>query len=313
MGSNIDAQIADIAALHHGVFSSEHLRRLGVSHRARQHRLDMGRWQLVHDRVFRIAGVPTTWKGAVLAACWAGGTRAVASHRSAAALWQVPGRRESTIELTCPRWRRARHDGLLVHETTTLGIHDVTTLEAIPVTTIERTIFDLSGAVSASTVDLAIDNALRRELTDLAALAATLRRVGKRGRPGTQLLRRLLHDRSPELAVTESERERLLLRMLRRHGFPDPVAQFEIRDRDGRLVARPDFAYPDVKIAIEYDSFQEHVGKAALVRDSARRNALIARDWAPIVATAEDLRRGGNQLASDLRMARAGRLDKPAS
>ena len=107
--------------------------------------------------------------------------------------------------------------------------------------------------------------------------------------------------------MSGSERERLLLRLLRRHGFPKPTPQLEIRDGDGRLVARPDFAYPDLKIAIEYESYRHHVGKAALVRDTARRNAVVALGWAPIAATAEDLRTGGHQLASDLWRARSHR------
>ncbi len=313
MDANIDVLVGEIAAAHHGVFSFSHLQELGVSHRVGQRRLDTGRWQRVHDRVYRIAGAPPTWKGDLLAACWAGGTRAVASHRSAAALWEIPGRRQELVEITCPRWRRARHDGLVVHETSALGPRDITLVDTIPVTTIERTLFDLCAVARSTTVDLAIDNALRRDLTDVIALERTLRRVGRRGRSGTLTFRKLLQDRSPDLALTESEREQLLLLMLRRHGFPAPVAQLEIRDDDGRLIARPDFAYPAEKIAIEYDSYQEHTGKLALVRDSARRNAIVGHGWAPITATAEDLRRGGRQLASDLRMARARRLAEPAS
>ncbi len=60
-----------------------------------------------------------------------------------------------------------------------------------------------------------------------------------------------------------------------------PCRNTQIRDRDGRLVARADFAYPDLKIAIEYDSYAHHVGKEALVRDSARRNAVVALGWLP--------------------------------
>src|SRR3954447_6361471 len=147
MDSDIDRRVAEIAAVHHGVFSLGHLQDLGTSHRARQHRLDTGRWHQLHDGAYRLAGAPRTWKGSLLAACWAGGSRAVASHRSAAALWQLPGRREDLIELTTPRWRRARHDGLLVHESTALGVRDITILDAIPVTTVERTIFDLCASV----------------------------------------------------------------------------------------------------------------------------------------------------------------------
>jgi hypothetical protein len=63
---------------------------------------------------------------------------------------------------------------------------------------------------------------------------------------------------------------------------------------------------------MEYDSYQHHVGKAALVRDSRRRNALMAIGWIVLAATAEDVRYGsGAQFARDVRKAR--RTREPAS
>ena len=122
---------------------------------------------------------------------------------------QVSG--ETLAEVTCPRWRRARHDGLLVHETTALSDRDMTAVDGIPVTTIERTILDLAAVCSSFTVDLAIDSAIRRQLTNVDKLCAMLRRVGKRGRKGTKTLRRLLADRDSQYTPTESEREQMLL------------------------------------------------------------------------------------------------------
>ena len=50
---------------------------------------------------------------------------------------------------------------------------DLTFIDGIPVTTVERTIFDLCAVRGPKTVDLAIDNALRRSLTTFEHLAAT--------------------------------------------------------------------------------------------------------------------------------------------
>jgi len=234
--------------------------------------------------------------------------RAVASHRAAAGLHEIPGGREDLIEITCPRWRRAQHDGLLVHETRALTDHDRTVVDKIPTTTVERTIFDLAAVCGPFTVELAIDNALRRELTTLDELGVTLRRVGKRGRKGTKLLRSLLAERDPAYTPTESERELMLVRLLRQHGLPKAERQFSIHDDEGNFIARPDLVYRDLKIAMEYDSYERHVGKHALVRDSRRRNAVSALGWIVLVATAEDVRYGnGNVFARDVRMARQSR------
>ena len=313
MNETADSRVASFAALHHGVFRLSDLVEMSITRVQRRRRVESGRWLVLYDGIYRIAGVPPRWTGDLLAATWAGGRRALASHRSAAALWDLPGGSRDDVEIVCPRWRRAQERGLVVHESRLLHPADAATRDGIPVTSVERTIFDLAGVARRTTVDLAIDNALRRELTDLPRLEATLLRLARRGRAGTQLFRQLLADRDPTARLSESERERLLFRMLLRHGFPLPVAQHEIRDDLGNFVARPDFAYPDLKIAIEYDSVQEHTGKLALFRDSARRNGIVALGWAPITATAVDLRRGGNQLADALRRARNRRISESAS
>jgi predicted transcriptional regulator of viral defense system len=305
----IDQLVSAIAEGHHGIFGAHHLEQLRVSAHERHYRLRIGRWIAVHDGAYRSAGAPLTWHGRVLAACWAGGVRAAASHRTAAELWALPGRDPALVEVTCPRWHRARHEGLVVHESLALDEIDVTTRDGIPVTKAARTLFDLAGLVGKDlregTVDLAIDNAFRRNLTTTADLQATLDRLARRGRAGSGRLRQMLRDRNP--AVTESEAERRVLRIFHRHGLPSPVVQYEIRDDADCFVARVDFAYPDLKIAIEYDSYEHHIGTVAHDHDGDRRNAILGAGWYPITATAAHLRGDGSRLALDVRRARTQR------
>jgi hypothetical protein len=229
----------------------------------------------------------------------------VASHRSAAELRSLPGRSTAFLEILCPRWRRARHDGLVVHESLEFEDEDRDQVDGIPTTTVERTLFDLASVVDPTVLDLAVENALRRGITSKLELQRTLTRLGKRGRRGSARFRKAIELHLADRALTESEAELRLLRLIERLGFPSPLPQYEIRDDDGRLVARVDFAYPELKIAIEYDSYAHHLGKEAHDRDGARRNAVVGLGWLPITATAADVRRGGRRLAIDLRRARA--------
>jgi hypothetical protein len=302
----LDVLVSQVAEQNHGVFGIHHLADLGVADHVRDHRLESQRWALVFEGVYRIVGTPLGWSGLVLAACWAGGMRAVASCCTAAELRRLPGRSTSPIEITCPRWRRARHDGLLVHESLSLDEQDFDTVDGIPTTCVPRTLFDLA-MVRPAVLDLAIENALRRGLVTKPELERTLVRLGRRGRPGTQAFRRSVELHLADRALTESDAELRLLRLIERLGFPTPVPQYEIRDTGSRLVARVDFAYPDLKIAIEYDSYAHHLGAEAHDRDGARRNAIVGLQWIPITATGADVRNGGHRLAIDLQRARSQR------
>lgn len=225
----------------------------------------------------------------------------MASYRAAAALWGLSGGRE-VVEITCPRWRRTQKDGeLVVHESRLLTADDVAVRDAIPCTTVERTIFDLAGVAGTGTIDLAIDSALRRELTTLDRLRAVGSRVAKRGRPGSAKFRAAVEQRDPDAALPESEPERLLAEALVKQGLPRPVHQHVVRNARSGFIARVDLAYPDDRIVIEYESIEHHTGKAALLRDSARRNAMAGVGLTVLTATIADLRDSAARLAGEVR------------
>jgi hypothetical protein len=288
-----DAVLAAHAERHHAVFRTLHAGFAGLTARQIQVRIADRRWQELYRDVFRISGAPLTWKGELLAACWAGGFRALASHRAAAKLHGLPGGRDDVLEITCPHWRRARHRGLLVHETRALAAPDMTMVDGIPVTTVDRTLFDLAGLFgSRRVVELALENALRRELVTLDQLDGTVRRLSRRGRRGGPALRGLLEAREPTRRPTESEMETLLVQTIRAHGLPEPVVQYEVWS-GAAFVARVDAAYPEARVAIEYDSDAFHTGRTAVSRDRQRRHRLVAAGWITIDVGAEDLSRGG--------------------
>lgn len=294
-----DVELARIAAQHHGIFTIHHARAVGFSDDEICRRRDAGSWLALHKAALRIAGAPRLWRGDLLAACWAGGFRAYTSHRSAAALWRLPGGRRDLIEVTCPRWRRARHDGLVVHETKADSRIDLVEIDGIPVTTPARTLLDLGAVCGARTVELAVEAALHRGIVTMSSLDAILSRLGRPGRNGAGVLRAVVRMRNPHAAPTESAMETRIIQILRAGGLPEPHRQVVIRTA-GRFVARVDLAYPQWRIAIEYDSHEWHLGGDALVRDATRRNAVIAADWIPITATVKDVRDGGTLLCASI-------------
>ncbi len=292
-------ELSKLAARQHGVFTVEHARLLAIEAKTLDRLAAMGAVERVHHGVLRFRAVPSMWKGDLLAACWAGGFRAVASHRSAAALWGLKGGRRHIAEITCPRWRRAQHDGLVVHEHTALDPSDCTVVDGIPVTTPELTLLGIAATCSASVLEMALDRAENDRLVTPTSVRSLVGRMARPGRPGIVALRTLLDSRNPEDGIPASERETMLRQGLRAHGLPEPTLQHRI-EHEGVFIGRVDAAYPDAWIAIEYDSYEFHGGRLALVRDSERRTNLLAAGWRPFTATDVELKSGCRTLAPAL-------------
>src|SRR4051794_20795381 len=110
----MDEHVAALARQQHGLITLAQLDEISTTRRQRQWRLRTGRWESPYTGVYRIAGIPPSWRSELLAACLAGD--GVASHRSAAAVWDLPGAHHNRVEIITERWEREQHARLVVHE-----------------------------------------------------------------------------------------------------------------------------------------------------------------------------------------------------
>ena len=130
-------------------------------------------------------------------------------------------------------------------------------------TTVGATLFDLGGVYRPGMVELGVGARVADgRLVTIAELERTVKRLSRRGRPGGPTLRQLLEARAPDRRPTESVMETRLLQALRAHGLPEPVPQYEVWP-GGAFIGRVDLAYPEARIAIEYDSDEFHTGRNA--------------------------------------------------
>lgn len=275
---------------------------LGMSSSAIGRRLTSGEWLRVCEGVYRVAVVPASWEQSLWAAVLCLGEDAVVSHRAAAALLKLPGYEPGIIEVTCldiprkPRW-----EGLHIHCTDLMMRPYIMEIDGLPVTFVPRTLMDLGSVERPARVGAALDDALRRGLTSFGELRGFLDEVAVRGRRGVGVLRRLLAERDPSQAPTESVLEEMVLRCLRTAGFPEPVRQLEIFE--GSLpIARLDLAYPKSKVAIEADGYQYHSSKEVWEKDRRRDAMLMVRGWRVIHVTWDQIHRRPEEFLRDLRV-----------
>lgn len=81
---------------------------------------------------------------------------------------------------------------------------------------------------------------------------------------------------------------RLMLRFAR---LPSPECNGEIRDADGRFLARGDLVYYRHKVVVEYDGWHHERDARQRQKDHLRRERLEAAGWRVIVVTIEDMKK----------------------
>jgi very-short-patch-repair endonuclease len=290
-----DRALAERAELQHGVVSREQALSCGLTQGSLQRRIAAGRLVPVHPGVYRSAGAPTTWEQAIVATCLACGPETVASHRSAGVLW---GLLEATdaIEVTTPRPRCPRPTGTVLHRSTDLVPGHVTVRHGVPVTNPLRTMVDLGAVVERRFVEDALDRGLVSRLFSVEAVEWMLFDVARPGRRGCGVLRRILDERALGTARPDGLLEPRMARLMRSAGLPPARFQYVVPGAGARV----DFAYPDLRLAIEVDGFATHGSPRAMREDHNRQNRLLTAGWRTVRFTWHDVVRSPTDVRTVL-------------
>jgi hypothetical protein len=207
---------------------------------------------------------------------------AVVSHHSAARLWGGIVPEDGGVHLACPG-KRPQVDGIRAHRGGRRKA--VTRWRGLPVTTPVQTFLDLANQLDL--VDLVVlgDSLVRRKRVTVDLLVDTA--AAFRG-SGARLARRAAGLVRADVDSPMETRLRLLVVLA---GLPEPVVNHIVRWPDGRVRYRFDLAYPDARLAVEYDGWQ-HVGSETQWHtDLGRREWLDSNGWRIVVIIAKDLHR----------------------
>ena len=289
---------AQRAASHHGLVDRGWLIAAGVPAGQLQRWLSEGRLQKVHTGVYRLAGVPITWEQRVLAAVLGAGHGSAASHRSAGRLWSMC--ESDVLDVSVPPGRRRRLSGVSLHMSGDLVGSTLSLRRGIPVTNPLRTLVDLGAVLTPAELEDALDRALVARLVKVAGVEQALDQLARRGRPGIAAMRAMLDQRALGRQRPDSLLESRMARLLRRFDLPPAAFQYVI-SRNGRFVARVDFAYAHLRLAIEVDGYENHGTRRGRQSDYDRDSDLLALGWRVIRFTWEDVVLRPEKVAARLR------------
>jgi hypothetical protein len=229
----------------------------------------------VQPRVYRLAGAPRTWESRLLAACLSSG--GWASHLSCARLWNMSD--SDDLHVTIPHARRARLTDVTVHRSSDVAKEHKLFRNGIPTLTPMRALVDIGAVADAAAVEDALDRALVQRLFVIASVERALAKLAKPGRSGAGVLRAVLDERALRDGIPDGLLEPRMARLVKKYGLPMPVFQHRVYSKGGVFLGRVDFAYPELRIAIEVDGWEAHSTPAQLDQDLARQNQLILNGW----------------------------------
>lgn len=259
-----------------GSITSAEIQALGGSREWLSRREREGWLERCGPSTYRLPGATSEWHATLAAACHRLG--GVVSHESAAQLHGMPRLRKGLLIVTVPVRRSNRYPGVDVRQKTDLTPEQVTERAGLPVTTPARTILDLAAHLGVNRLGRLVDWTVSHDLTSHETLLGLFADLGRRGKPGTKTMRKVMEDRGGAPDRDPSELEARLLDLIERASLPPPIREFRapwLAPGNGRV----DLAYGEHLLVIEADSRRWHTQADAFLTDRERDNLAQLAGW----------------------------------
>ena len=286
----LEAAIRELAQRQLGNFERRQLLRLGLGSGAIKARLHNGSWAVRYHGVYCQAPARQDAPARIHAAVLAGGPTAVASHCSAAFLWDFLPHYQPPPEISLPTGdRRPRH--ILTHRCPSLDRPDISLQHGVKVTSRARTLLDIAPQLTAKQLTRLVNDALREHNIRPDGLSDVIERNPLH--PGTKLLKPFLD--LPGTNPTNSHFEDDFLPFLARYGLPTPLTNVYV---NGRQV---DAYFPDHNLIVELDGWDHHKTRYAFETDRERDAHQLAHGIRTLRITKERLKANPDREAARLR------------
>lgn len=177
----------------------------------------------------------------------------ILSFKGGCCFWDLDGIDDFVLEWSVPHSGRATPNG--VYRRRVYDKLEVVVRDGIVVTSVRQTLLDIAARFDIDLVERAYESALRKGLIDDIDMRLWVEEHS--GWQGAPVLRAVQARRRPGERPTGSDDETILLQHLRRAGITAD-RQWEVVDRDGRLVGYGDFGHPPRACITEVDGLEAH-------------------------------------------------------
>jgi very-short-patch-repair endonuclease len=268
-----------------GCFTSAQANMAGLSPKQLSRLVTRGVVVRAAPRVYRftVAAAPT-WRDKLAVELLS--TRGIASGLSAPALYGLCDAPESP-EVMVARGSRNALPGR--HTSRDLARCDWAIVDGLRALAPVRMVLDSVHRLPPAAAVALVESAIVRGLVKPGVLEQRARELSHGKRPGCAVVLRILADLHPELARSRNEWEALVARRAKQHKLELPSLEFELFIDGRRYIA--DAAWPDERVALEFDGRDPHMRKRVHDYDSMRRNDFTSAGWLRFGLTAAALQR----------------------
>ncbi|HET6910810.1 MAG TPA: type IV toxin-antitoxin system AbiEi family antitoxin domain-containing protein [Mycobacteriales bacterium] len=206
----------------------------------------------------------------------------VLSRLSAAAWWGIDMPiRVVLMQVTAPRNRGRRKDAMpgIDLRRAALRHHHITTHRGVRITTPLRTALDIARHEPLEIAVPIVDAFFRARLLSFYEWQQATALAGGPGRLRIQTVASLVDPQSGSIL------ESLVRVLLWRHGFLPTESQYQLEHAPTGWRGRLDFAWPELRVALECDGYEFHTDRAAFQGDRRRWSTLSRMHWTVGVVT----------------------------
>ncbi len=212
-------------------------------------------------------------------------------------LYGLEGIRAVKPEVVVPSSVRCRSDDVVIRRCDDRRCLMVRRVRGLPVTGVEATLLALARDIDPVALEIACEDARRRQLTTIPALYAYLDRFAASGRPGIGALRRLLRELDPK-HPSRSKLEVMTRRLLVAHGITTFTREFPLAW--GTRTYFFDFAFERQRTILETNGRRWHDDPADYEDDHEKWSVPGRHGYRLVLATWDKVTRRPRDFLAEL-------------